>query len=87
MKTYVATDRLNPNAINARYGRPAKDCDRQQVAIWFHAKDDEEAISRFIEAIDGGWVGYSDLNTTRIEPRLYRSKDWYRKGQDARQVG
>jgi hypothetical protein len=79
MKTYVATDKLNPNAVNARYGRPASLCSQEKVAVHFSADSDEEAEEKFYQLIEDGWVGYSDKNTERVDARLYRAKEWYKK--------
>jgi hypothetical protein len=86
MKNYVAVDSLNPNAISARYGRPAALCGVFEIACVILAESDEEAIEKFDEAVDSGLVGYSSGNTQRVNPRLYRSKEWYRKGAEGRQI-
>jgi len=86
MRTYVAVDTLNPNAVNPRYGRPAECCGKFEVAATFAADSDREAISIFDEAIEDGLVGYSVRNTHRVGARLYRAKEWYRSGAEGRQV-
>lgn len=71
---YIATDRLNPNAINARYGRPASECDVDRVAVRFTATDDAHAIEIFFELLETGKVGYNaDLGRyERINAKLWR---------------
>lgn len=81
MKNYVAVDSLNPNAVNPRYGRPATMIGVEEVAIKFSASSDEEAAEIFFKLIEDGKVGYSEMNTQRINPKLYRSKVWYKKNK------
>ena len=77
MKNYVATDRLNPNAVNVRYGRPPSN--EQVVAETFSASSDEEALTIFDQMIEAGFVGYSPRNPQRVDATLWRSKEWYGK--------
>jgi hypothetical protein len=86
MRTYVAVDSLNPNAVNPRYGRPAECCEKYEIAANFTAATDGEALVIFDEAIERGEVGYSTRNTHRVNARLYRAKEWYRNGAEGRQV-
>lgn len=77
MRNYIATDQLNPNAINSRYGRPASLCGCDDIAWRFSASNDAEAIAVFYELIDTGIVGYSEFNRNRTGAALWRSKDWF----------
>jgi hypothetical protein len=86
MRTYVAADTLNPNAVNPRYGRPAECCEKFEVAVSFTAASDDDALMIFEGAVEGGMVGYSQSNTRRVNARLYRAKEWYKKGAEGRQV-
>jgi hypothetical protein len=86
MKNYVAVDTLNPNAVNARYGRPADLCGIFEVAVAFSAASEEEAVDEFYRLCEAGEVGYSDSNTQRGECRLYRSKDWYKNGIEGTRI-
>lgn len=78
MKRYIITDQLNPNAVNARYGRPAADCGMDIECFTFEAEDDAEAIAVFDDAIEAGHAGYSESNTGRIKPKLWRTKAFYK---------
>ena len=78
MNEYVVTDRLNPNAVSARYGRPASECDVDRVYVRFTALDDEHAERVFEELLETGKVGYNaDLGQyERVKPRLWRAEDF-----------
>ena len=77
MKTYIATDSLNPNAVNPRYGRPASTASLQVEAASFEAVNDEEALEIFDQMIEDGIVGYSEKNPTRANATLWRAKEWH----------
>jgi len=81
MKNYVITDQLNPNAVNSRYGRPASDLSEDAVCFVFVADDDAEAFHVFDDAIANGDVGYSEFNTQRVCPKLWRTKAFYNGGK------
>lgn len=74
MKNYVVVGRLNPNAINTRYGRPKEMCNEETVLDAFIAKNDEEA--------DRIWEDNELWKTdfpTYIKQRLVRSKEFYKR--------
>ena len=81
MKNYIITDQLNPNAVNARYGRPASDLSEDVKVFTFVAGDDTEAFEVFDDAIANGDAGYSEFNTQRICPKLWRTKAFYTGGK------
>lgn len=66
MKNYIAFDFLNPNAINARYGRPPSACDTPRIVRRFAAASDAEALQHLEELIEAGQLGYSEQNTRRV---------------------
>jgi hypothetical protein len=80
MKRYIITDQLNPNAINARYGRPASECGVDVECFTFLSVCDEEAFKVFDDAITNGEAGYSEYQTGRINARLWRTKAFYGGG-------
>jgi hypothetical protein len=77
MKRYIITDQLNPNAINARYGRPAEDCGMDVKCFTFLANGDEEAFEIFDDAVANGLAGYSEYQTGRINAKIWRTKAFY----------
>jgi hypothetical protein len=81
MKRYIITDQLNPNAVNARYGRPAADCGMDIECFTFEAEDDAEAMEVFDDAVANGDAGYSEYQTGRIGPKLWRTKAFYKGGK------
>ena len=80
-REYVVTDRLNPNAINARYGRPVSECDVDRVQVRFTAPNDEYAFMVFDRLVETGKVGYNaDLGRyERVNAKLWRAEDFYKK--------
>ena len=80
MKNYIITDQLNPNAVNARYGRPASDLGVDEKCFTFVAFNDEQAFQIFDEALENGDAGYSESNTRRINAKLWRTKDFFKGG-------
>jgi hypothetical protein len=81
MKNYIITDQLNPNAVNSRYGRPASDLSEDCKVFEFQAASDKEALERFDYAIESGIAGYSEFNTQRINPKLWRTKTFIKGGK------
>jgi len=81
MKNYIITDRLNPNAVNSRYGRPASDLGEDCKVFAFTAATDAEAFVAFDDAIESGYAGYSELNTSRVKPKLWRTKAFHGGGK------
>jgi hypothetical protein len=81
MKNYIITDQLNPNAVNARYGRPASDMNEDVKCFTFEAADDTEAFKVFDDAVANGDAGYSEFNTQRINPKLWRTKTFIKGGK------
>ncbi len=81
MRNYIITNQLNPNAVNARYGRPASDCGLDVQCFMFIANDDVEARKVFDDAIANGDAGYSEFNTGRINPKLWRTKTFFKGGK------
>lgn len=81
MKNYIITDQLNPNAVNSRYGRPASDLGEDCKVFAFKAATDTEALVAFDDAIESGYAGYSELNTERIKPKLWRTKAFHGGGK------
>jgi hypothetical protein len=80
MKNYIITDQLNPNAVNARYGRPASDLSEDVKCFTFVADDDTEALEVFDDAVTNGDAGYSQHNTKRVCAKLWRTKEFYNGG-------
>jgi hypothetical protein len=81
MKNYIITDQLNPNAVNARYGRSTADLNADIECFQFAAEDDEEALAVFDDAIEQGHAGYSESNTRRVCPKLWRTKAYFNGGK------
>jgi hypothetical protein len=81
MKKYIITDQLNPNAVNSRYGRPASELSEDREVFSFEAASDEEAFEVFDDAIESGYAGYSENNTRRIKPKLWRTKAFFGGGK------
>lgn len=81
MKNYIITDQLNANAVNSRYGRPASELGEDVKVFMFVAKDDTEAFEVFDDAIANGEAGYSEFNTRRVRPKLWRTKEFYNGGK------
>lgn len=81
MKNYIITDQLNPNAVNARYGRPAEECGVDVKCFTFIADCDEEAFEIFDDAVANGDAGYSEFNTQRVCPKLWRTKAFIKGGK------
>ena len=84
MRNYIITDQLNPNAVNSRYGRPASDLSEDVQCFMFVADCDEEALEVFDDAIANGDAGYSEFNTQRIKPKLWRTKAFFNGGKPLR---
>jgi hypothetical protein len=80
MRNYIITDQLNPNAVNARYGRPASDCGIDVKCFTFVADCDEEAIEVFDDAVANGDAGYSEYQTGRVNAKLWRTKAFIKGG-------
>jgi len=80
-KNYVITDRLNPNAVSNRYGRPASNCGEDCEVLRLTAKTDAEAFEKFDAAIESGFAGYSERNTARVRPALWRTKAFHKGGK------
>lgn len=70
MKNYIVTDRLNPNAISPKYGRPRNLCGVDVVVCEFSAASDDEAIEKASKIVE-------TLPIDRVSPKLWRSKEWY----------
>jgi hypothetical protein len=81
MKNYIITDQLNPNAVNARYGRPAAECGDDVRCFTFVADCDQEAREVFDDAVANGDAGYSEFNTQRINAKLWRTKAFFKGGK------
>ena len=84
MKNYIITDQLNPNAVDARYGRPAAECGVDVKCFTFVAESDAEAFEIFDDAIANGDAGYSEYQTGRIKAKLWRTKTFIRGGAPLR---
>jgi len=84
MRNYIITDQLNPNAVNARYGRPASACGIDVKAFTFVADCDEEAFEVFDDAVANGDAGYSEYQTGRINAKLWRIKTFIKGGAPLR---
>jgi len=81
MRNYIITDQLNPNAVNSRYGRPASDCGLDVKCFTFVADNDQEAFEIFDDAVANGDAGYSEFQTGRINPKLWRTKAYFGGGK------
>lgn len=82
MKNYTITDRLNPNAVS----EDAADCKVDKPVMEFTASSDAEALAAFDRAIESGLAGYSEGNTRRVNPKLWRTKRFYLGGNPLWQI-
>lgn len=75
MKNFIGIDRLNPNAISARYGRPAEECNRYRAAgPAFQASVLEKGVIDHAPYLPG----YNPPCYGRVNGVFLRTKDYYR---------